>query len=70
MRETGKNDDIEGTKPGSLVVGIKVPPGQKQRINNPLNPDYQIPGHSESIIFGDDPYRQNHSMAPENFAKR
>ena len=62
VREPGKNDDIDGTKPGSLVIGIKVAPGQKARNNNPLNPDYQYPGHSEMININDDPYGQSHSM--------
>ena len=42
--------DIFGSKPGSLVKGIKVPSSMSQRRSNPLVPDYQMPGHSEEPV--------------------
>ena len=58
IREIGRNDDIEGSKPGSLVAGIRVPTGAVQRVCNPLQPDYQMPGRLEE----NDPYGTGSSM--------
>ena len=39
-RDIGKNDDITGSGAGTVKHGIRVPEGFKQRIVNPLMPDY------------------------------
>jgi len=39
FRHTNRTDDIEGAKSGSLRKGPAT-----NRISNPLDPDYQIPG--------------------------
>ena len=41
--------DIFGAQVGSLVHGIRVPSGMKQREMNPLDPVYNMPGHSENV---------------------
>ena len=50
FKVTGKNDDIVGSKPGTLVKGIKVPTAIKQRHINPLDPQYQYPGCNEQPV--------------------
>ena len=54
MRDIGKNNDIVGSQPGSLVKGYKLPEGMVNRVTHPLNPDYQLPGRNEAAV--NDPY--------------
>ena len=39
FKQTNRTDDIEGARSGSLRKGPKT-----NRISNPLDPDYSIPG--------------------------
>lgn len=47
VRPVGKNDDVEGSKCGSMLRGI-----QTVRQMNPLVPQYQLPGHSSNGATG------------------
>ena len=63
------NQDIEGSQPGSHVVGIRVPDGAAKRHLNPLEPAYQMPGHTEAApgdMFGEGLC----SMSKGNFKSR
>ena len=52
MRQPTKNDDIDGSKPGTLKGGV-----QTNRVGDPLNPVYQYPGCGEKPTFEvNDPY--------------
>lgn len=42
FRQTNRTEDIEGAKAGSLKKGPTT-----NRISNPLDPDYAIPGQKE-----------------------
>ena len=41
-KQSNRTDDIEGAKSGSLKKGPTT-----NRISNPLDPSYDIPGHKE-----------------------
>ena len=59
------NDDIEGSKADTLKKCATT-----KRNCDPLNPDYQLPGHSEGFNLMNDPYAMNmSSMGPANFKK-
>ena len=47
VREIGNNLDINGSTPGTLIKGIKLPDGAVKRISNPLQPNYNLPGAKE-----------------------
>ena len=54
-RETGRNDDIIGSAANTVKHGISIPEGHKQRVLNPLMPEYQFPGATEVAeddVFG------------------
>ncbi|CDW78556.1 UNKNOWN [Stylonychia lemnae] len=64
-RQTNKTDDIEGAKSGSLRKGPAT-----NRISNPLDPDYQIPGSKE--LGEQNPYSQTKNtltQSQKNFGR-
>lgn len=66
VKNIGKNDDIEGSQPSTLVKGIKVPKGMIPRRVNPLEPEYQIPGATE--LSSNDPFGEiGCSMSRTNY---
>jgi hypothetical protein len=72
FREPTKNDDIKGSKAGTLVRGIKMPEGMKIREINPLQPTYVYPGAKEKPIDSlNDPFgRSGCSMTKQSIQKR
>ena len=65
VRAICTNDDIEGSKADTLKKCATT-----KRNCDPLNPDYQLPGHSEGFNLMNDPYAMNmSSMGPANFKK-
>lgn len=66
----GRNDDIIGSGPGTLVKGIKRPEGVDRKFN-PLDPDYQLPGAKEAAVdLVNDKYgAKGSSMSKLNFEK-
>lgn len=69
VRQLTQNGDIVGSTPGTLVKGIKLPEGMKNRESNPLNPVYQIPGASEVPVEKiNDPFGEKGcSMSKQNY---
>mmetsp|Transcript_7930 Transcript_7930/g.13308 ORF Transcript_7930/g.13308 Transcript_7930/m.13308 type:complete len:158 (+) Transcript_7930:671-1144(+) len=72
VRNLVNNSDIEGSNPGSLIRGIKMPQGKESRVSNPLQPTYVYPGATESPIdILNDPYGEKGcSMSKVNLSKR
>ena len=70
VKAVGRNDDIIGSQPGSLVKGIKRPEGV-DRMHNPLDPQYQLPGAKETPVdlVNDKHGAKGSSMSKLNFEK-
>ena len=70
VKVIGRNDDIIGSNPGSLVKGIKRPDGVDRKFN-PLDPEYVMPGSKETPVdhVNDKFGAKGSSMSKLNFSK-
>lgn len=65
-RKLTQNDDIAGSKCGSLKAAIIT-----ERQTNPLNPNYRVPGNTEvNTSVGNDPYGRGGCSVTANKVQR